>query len=253
MSNVVTSRYTTHAWSYSYNPLVCQRYFSLASNLEADSQPGMSNKEAASVLDELLKSPVEDRPPTAVLSSAVQQQPAAMLPQPITNVATGLSASQQQQAVLNIVNGTPPIKTEGQNSLAVTVGQRIPAVTRVVPRQTVATVPIATAPRPAASNFTRPVAIAPRPAPQNATLAVCSGVTTQLQPVSVTTSNQMAAAGPGGVAQTGVVAGVATADVPASMMAATKRFLNALVDVAQKQTPEYGKMISDLVRQLLVG
>jgi hypothetical protein len=220
----------------------------------------MSNKEAASVLDELLKSPVEDRPPTSALSSAVQQQPAAILTQPMANVASGLPTSQQQQAVLTTVNGTPLIKTEGQNSLAVTVAQRIPAVTRVVSRQTVGTVPVATVPRPPATNFTRPVAIAPRPTPHNPTLTVSAGVTPQLQPVSVTTSNQMAAAaaGPGaiaptGVTQTGLVAGVATADVPGSMMTATRRFLNALVDVAQKQTPEYGKMISDLVRQLLVG
>jgi hypothetical protein len=178
----------------------------------------------------------------------------------MANVASGLPTSQQQQAVLTTVNGTPLIKTEGQNSLAVTVAQRIPAVTRVVSRQTVGTVPVATVPRPPATNFTRPVAIAPRPTPHNPTLTVSAGVTPQLQPVSVTTSNQMAAAaaGPGaiaptGVTQTGLVAGVATADVPGSMMTATRRFLNALVDVAQKQTPEYGKMISDLVRQLLDG
>lgn len=230
----------------------------------------MSNREAASVLDELLKSPVEDRPPTTALSSAVLQTQAAMLPQAITNVTAGLTPSQQQQAVLNSVNGTPLIKTEGLNSLAAplvgTVAQRFPIVTRVVPRQSapvhVATVPrsvatgvpatvnVSTVPRTVAIGVTRPVAIAPRPVHQNnATLAVSTGgAATQLQPVAVSSSSQMV-----GVVQPGVVAGMVTADFPERMKDATKRFLNALVDVAKNQTQEYGKTVSDLVRQLLVG
>ena len=250
----MTFSLTTHARSYSYNPLGRLPSSSLASSVEADSQRGMGSKEAASVLDELLKSPIEDGPGVSVLSSAVQQPQAAMLPpQVITNVTTGLQAPQQQQAVLTTINGTALIKSEPQNSLsaplAVTVGQRFPA-TRVVSRPVVGSMPVASIPRAAVNPVTRPVAIAPRPAPQNSALAASTSGNTaaQLQSIAVSNSNQMPA-----TATVGQTGGVSTADVPASMMDATKRFLNALVEVAHKQTAEYGKMISDLVRQLLVG